>query len=499
MYSNISCDGLIDKIGIFSSDQKDARNKILRDVDESIYKYVRVVVPDVQAKLRGKTMLPDAFASGMKDGVEFTAAHFSFDSAEGVVYNPFSAGGGLAMAELEGFSNCLLVPDPLTFREVPWAPGVGWVLGDMYLRDGTPVAFDARHQLKSAIARLAGHGFEFVAGLEVEFYVTRVVDAHLGVNEAGGLGVPPVPPTVEALGRGFAYQSDDHQDAVAFLTDVLAENCLKLGLPLRTMEDEMGPGQLEFTFDVLGALEAADAMVLFRSMVKQVTARMGLHATFMARPKFPGFVASGWHLHQSLSAAGTRNAFATAPGSTDLLSDAGRYFVGGILDHAVEASVFTTPTINGYRRRKPNSLAPDRATWGYDNRAAMVRVQGRPGHHSAHIENRIGEPAANPYLYLASQILSGVDGLERKLDPGPFEASPYEATHRPKLPATLMEAVDALDGSAFFRKEMGESFIDWHLGIKRFEIDRFLASEPNWAENADDVTEWEHREYFTRY
>ncbi|MDU3045730.1 hypothetical protein [Bradyrhizobium sp.] len=170
-----------------------------------------------------------------------------------------------------------------------------------------------------------------------------------------------------------------------------------------------------------------------------------------------------------------------------------------MLEHAAAASVFTTPTVNGYRRRKPNSLAPDRATWGYDNRAAMIRVQGMPGEPSAHIENRIGEPGANPYLYIASQALAGLDGLRRKLDPGPLETSPYTATHRPLLPTNLMEALEALKGSSYFRAQLSDVFVDWLLGMKQSEVNRFLAAEPDWRATPDDVTAWEHREYFTRY
>jgi glutamine synthetase len=129
----------------------------------------------------------------------------------------------------------------------------------------------------------------------------------------------------------------------------------------------------------------------------------------------------------------------------------------------------------------------------------MCRVQGGPGDLSSHVENRIGEPAANPYLYLACQIAAGLDGIERKLSPGPLEARPYEAEDRPLLPKTLMEAMKTLSEGTFYRRVFGEQFIDWYLGLKQSEVNRFLAAEPNWAEAPDQVTEWEHREYFTRY
>lgn len=491
--------GFIDRHDLWTEAQKEAGRTALADQQEKGLRTVRVAMADPMGMLRGKTLLPKTFRSAMADGLDFSTAPFNFDSAEGIAYNPFSEDGGVGLSEMAGFPDVVLVPDPDTFRTLPWSPSTGWVLGDMYFHDGRPVPFDARQKLKEAVADLQRDGFTYVAGLEIEFYVTRVLDRKLSAEHLGGLGVPPTPPDVEAICRGYAYQAEENQDAISDLLDALADNCLGLGLPLRTMEAEMGPGQLEFTFDVQSALQTADTMVLFRSMVKQVCARRGLHATFMTRPGLPNFFSSGWHLHQSLATPGVRNAFVADLGSGELLSDVGRHFMGGLLDHAVAASAFTTPTINGYKRRRPNSLAPDRATWGHDNRAAMIRVQGSAGDPTTHIENRIGEPLANPYLYLASQIVSGLDGLRRKIDPGPIEKNPYSALHRPLLPTSLMEALDVLRADTFFKERFGSAFIDWYLGLKKAEVNRFLAAEPDWQSDPDVVTAWEHQEYFTRY
>jgi glutamine synthetase len=403
------------------------------------------------------------------------------------------------MAEMNGFPDVILVPDPLTFQVLPWAESCGWILGDMYFSTGEPVPFDARHKLKKVVKDLDATGYGYLAGLEVEFYITRVVQNFLAPADIGTLGLPQKPPVVEALARGYAFQSEEQQDEIDELINILARHCKALRLPLRTIEDEMGPGQIEFTFEPMPALRAADSMVLFRSMVKQVTKRMGLHATFMASPGLENFCPSGWHLHQSLTNEDGRNAFVAPEGSNSILSDVGVNYIGGLLAHAVEASVFTTPTINGYKRRKPYSLAPNRVTWGHDNRAAMCRVQGGPGDEGSHVENRIGEPAANPYLYIACQIAAGLDGVKRKLSPGPLELTPYAAEDRPLLPTTLMEAMDHLRAGKFYREVFGDRFVDWLLGVKQTEVNRFLAAEPNWAENPDKVTAWEHREYFGRY
>ena len=150
--------------------------------------------------------------------------------------------------------------------------------------------------------------------------------------------------------------------------------------------------------------------------------------------------------------------------------------------------MFSTPTINGYRRYRSYSLAPDRAIWGKDNRGVMIRALGEAGDPATRLENRIGEPAANPYLYMAAQILSGLDGVDRKLDPPPSADTPYE-TNAEFLPKSLREALSALNEDAFFRDALGAEFIDYYVHIKNAEIERFQA----------EVSDWEQREYFEMF
>jgi glutamine synthetase len=151
-------------------------------------------------------------------------------------------------------------------------------------------------------------------------------------------------------------------------------------------------------------------------------------------------------------------------------------------------AVFTTPTINGYKRYASYSLAPDRAIWARDNRGVMIRVIGGSDDPATRLENRIGEPAANPYLYMASQIHCGLDGVDRALDPGPSADAPYDTNATP-LPRSLREAVFALAGDPFFKRALGEGFVRYYAHIKNAEIDRFQA----------EVSEWEQREYFEMF
>jgi glutamine synthetase len=262
---------------------------------------------------------------------------------------------------------------------------------------------------------------------------------------------------------------------------------LALGLPLRTVEGEWGPGQIEITLDPLTGVAAADAVVLMRAAVKQVTRRMGLIASFMTKPALPNVFSSGWHLHQSLADTDGGNAFASP---TELMSDIGLHYTGGLLKHVRAATAFSNPTINGYKRLNANPLAPKRAVWANDNKGAMCRLVGGPGDPGTHIENRSGEPLANPYLYMASQIVAGLDGIKTAEHPGePLDDDPYGQVDRPLLPSSLMDAIDALDSSQLFRAEFGDAFVSHYVGMKRHEIGRFYSY----------VTDWEHREYFEAY
>ena len=160
-------------------------------------------------------------------------------------------------------------------------------------------------------------------------------------------------------------------------------------------------------------------------------------------------------------------------------------WLGGLLDHASACCAFTTPTLNGYRRYRPFTNAPTRACWGMDNRGGMVRVLGRAGDPASRIENRVGEPGANPYLAMAAQIAAGLDGIDRALDPGPPSTAPYEAG-APLLPRDLPGALDALAADDCLRTSFGPAFIDYFTRLKQAEIERFQL----------EVTAWEQTEYF---
>ena len=474
----------VSRHGLWSVAQERAAAQVERDIKKHKLEVVRFAFADQHGVLRGKTLLAAEAASAMRTGVTMTTTLLAKDTAHKTVYPVFSPRGGFAMPEMEGGGDFLMIADPSTFRVLPWAENTGWLLCDIYFTNGKPVPFSTRACLRDALDKLAKAGFDFLAGLEVEFHLFKLENARLDAADATW---PPQPPEVSLLNQGYQYLTETRYDLIDPAVTILRRGIERLGLPLRSVEVELGPSQVEFTFRTQSGMDAADCMVLFRAAAKQIARRNGLFASFMCRPALPNVMSSGWHLHQSLiEKRAKRNAFADPDG----LSTLGRYYLGGLLAHARAAAAFTTPTINGYKRYRPYSLAPTQAIWGKDNRGVMMRLLGQPGDAATHLENRVGEPAANPYLYMASQIYAGLDGIARRLDPGPSADTPYEAA-AVLLPASLGEAVTALRADEALRAGFGAGFVDYYAHIKEAELARFQKEQGEQAE----VTPWEQREY----
>jgi glutamine synthetase len=479
--------------GLWTADRGRAAAAVEREIKRRGLETVRFAFCDQHGVLRGKTLVAGEAARAMRAGVTMTSTLLAKDTSHRTAFTVFAENGGMGVAEMEGAGNIIMLPDPATFRVLPWADAAGWMLCDLYFPNGRPVSFSTRALCRDALAKLAPSGFEYFAGLEVEFQLFKILDPRLATD---GLAWPAEAPAVEHTTHGFQYLTESRFDQVEPILDTLRRTMQAMDLPLISAEVEFGPSQYEFTFAPEKGLAAADTMVLFRSALKQTARRHGHLASLMCRPRLPNTLASGWHLHQSLlDRKSGKNTFASS-GGKELLSPLGRQFLGGLLAHARGAAVFTTPTINGYKRYHGiNSMAPIQAIWAHDNRGAMIRVLGAPGDPATHLENRVGEPLANPYLYMASQIHAGLDGIARKLDPGPSADQPYEKTAAP-LPQSLAEALAALESDACYRDGFGASFVDYLLRLKQAEIARCDAETQGQSGNPAEVTAWEHREYF---
>jgi glutamine synthetase len=476
--------------GLWTPEQARAASAVAQQIKKDKLELVRFSFADQHGVLRGKTLLAADALGAMGSGVTMTTTLLAKDTAHKTAYPVFTAGGGFDMAEMQGGGDFLMIAAPATFKVLPWAPNTGWLLCDIYFTNGKPVPFSTRRILREALARLAAKGFDFLAGLEVEFHLFKLENPRLTPADATW---PPRAPEVSLLNQGYQYLTESRFDQLDAALAPIRHGIEALGLPLRSLEVELGPSQCEFTFRPQDGLAAADTMILFRAAAKQIARRNGMLASFMCRPALPNLFSSGWHLHQSLRARrGGGNAF--AGDGREGLSLTGLHYLAGLLAHAEAATAFTTPTVNGYRRYRPYTLAPDRAIWARDNRGVMVRVLGQPGEPDTRLENRVGEPAANPYLYIASQIYAGLDGMARRADPGSLADTPYE-TKASMLPKDLGKALAALRANEMFKAAFGASFIDYYARLKEAELSRFK-SEAGEAVEGTDVTAWEQNEYF---
>ncbi len=487
----------IDRHGLWSDDERRLAADIKRRVKAEKLRYVRLAWSDTHGYCRAKTLTVPAFLSALEAGYNIGVATTTLDGAGARVFASFTRGGGMGLDEMTGSPNLTVVADPKTFRILPWAPGTGWILCDEYFNDGRPFHFAPRQLLRKALQKLARSGHASIVGAEIEWYLLRIAADHLADDNIGAPGTRGRPIATWPVEPGYHYHSESSMDLMQPVFDALGDAFEKLELGLRSIENEWGPGQVECTFAPCAALEAADNVLLFRTATRQICRRLGHFATFMARPARKGFYASGWHLHQSLTNAATGKNLFAAEKLGDVLSPLGRSYLAGILRYAAPGTVFATPTVNGYRRFKTNSLAPDRAGWGYDNRGAMIRVLGGPRDPATRLENRMGEPAANPYLYILSQLIAGYAGIAAKLEPPPADDAPYTA-ERQALPKSLPEALDALDKEPLFRRELGDIFVDYFVALKRSEWSRFqrAVEEAKGSLRTDEPTEWEQNEYF---
>jgi glutamine synthetase len=490
--AGVGVPGFVARHGLLSDEQAAAAAEVAARIREMDLRTVRLVVVDQHGAPRSKSLSPEAAIAAMSNGLDFSGAIYSLDTGNQVFVPAFAGGGGFGIAEFTGFPDVVLVPDASTFQVLPWANRTGWMLCDVYFSNGQPMPLDGRGKLRRTLGDLAEAGYDYLAGIEIEYYIVRLETDRLMPQNAG---FAPVPPEVSAFERGYQYLSEVRLDSVTDTLEAIRDALWGVGLPPRSMEDEWGPGQMEFSFSPIGGLAAADAVVLFRSAVKQVCQRRGLLASFMCWPALPNFFPSGWHLHESLLSRQTGNNAFVSQDAT--LSAVGRSYVAGLLEHALPMAPFAVPTVNGYKRFRPYSFAPDRICWGVENRGTLIRVQGAPGDGNSHLEDRIGEPAANPYLYMAADIAAGLDGIRRGLEPPPpVEADPYVAD-APMLPASLADAVQALEKDAFYRHAFGEVFVDYLIQMKRAELARYeadVAQHP--PPEGQPVSDWEMREYF---
>lgn len=329
----------------------------------------------------------------------------------------------------------------------------------MYTDRGVPFAADPRHALAAIVARYRERGLTPVCATELEFYLHD-----LDTDEIS----PPLRPGGSKLSANSVYSLQDLDGFESFLSDVYAA-CRRLGIQAEEAISENGCGQFEInlchTDDVL---RAADDAQLFKYLVKGVAARHGLGATFMAKP-YGGEAGSGMHVHFSLLDGDGHNVFAdgTPQGSPVL-----RAAVAGLLDALPASMLVFAPHYNSYRRLAPDSHAPTRATWGYENRTVAIRIPDGPDA-ARRIEHRVAGADSNPYLVLAAMLGAALDGIDAGASPPAPEAGNAYEGDATRLPASWEQALQAFEASAAMRGILGPLLAEVFAAAKRQEIDVF--------------------------
>lgn len=474
-------DGALARRGLLDTDAVAAAEELVARIAQDGLETVRVLFVDQHGQLRGKTLVASAIAGVFRAGMAVPSTLLLKDTSHRTVFPVWSPDAGIASGPMQGANDILLVPDATTYRRLPWSPHSAWLFARPVHRSGDAIPFAPDAVLERAVDALSAHGMEACFGLEVEFHVFERVDAAL---DHADTTMPARPPVTRALTHGYQFLTETRYAAAEELLDHLRRMAQGLGLPVRSVEIEMGPSQFEFTFEPGTAQEQADGLVMFRTMVKEVCAARGLHASFMTKPRLDNIAANGWHIHQSVIETATgRNLM--MPDKDGALSATASAWIAGLLDHATESALLTAPSVNSYKRYAPFQLAPNRVQWGMDNRGAMVRALMAAGDPASRVENRAPDPMATPHYAFAAQILSGLSGLSRKAEaPAPSE-DPY-GSDAPCLPANLGVAIEAFAASGMYRATLGDETVDYLARLKRAEWDRYLGA----------ISEWEQAEYF---
>jgi glutamine synthetase len=418
---------------------------------------VECVFPDVNGFPRGKIMRAADFAAGKELRI-----------AEAIVLQAITGAYPDDAICGETDQDTRLVPDLASLRQLPWAPGRAWAIHDCIGFAGQPSAFASRSVLGRVLERYRRHGWAPVVAAELEFYLFsrdgREADGFtLPALRGGGREVMQSAFSVEAANELAAFW-DELQDALE-----------RLGIATDTWLHEMGPSQFEINLRHGDPLSMADQVVLFKYALREVAARHGLYAVFMAKP-LSGQPGSSMHLHQSVVDATGRNIFSAADG-TETAEFFG--FIGGLQRHLADLMPVFAPFVNSWRRYVRDSSAPINIEWGANNRTVALRVpHAAPA--ARRVENRLPGSDSNPYLAIAASLAAGLEGIEQRLAARePIHAGSAYARPR-EIPRSFEGALQRLQASVDARRMLGEVFVDAFCGVKEVELDHYMHEVSDW-------------------
>jgi glutamine synthetase len=399
----------------------------------------------------------------------------------GVTFDGSSIEGFVRTAE----ADMRLRPDPDTARAVPGAvaPGEATVrmVADICSPDGGVFPGCARSVLRRAVAQAEAAGLTVTVAAEVEFFLFDASPAASDRESA--------PRSADRAGYFDLGTAEDGEEA----RRAVASACVDMGLPVVATHHEVGPAQHEVDLGPSPPVAAADHVMAVRWLARALAPRFGLRATFMPKP-LTGLSGNGLHL--SLRLAGLPPQPGGADGAPAVPTLAGQSFLAGILAHAAALSALAGPVVNSYKRLVPGFEAPLYATWSTRHRSPLIRVPPPEAGGVQVLEYRGPDGAANPYLVLAAVLGCGLWGMERRtplrppVDRGASRMSAEERRRLDarRLPATLAEALDALEADGVVRDCLGEAVVAPLLEARRIE----------WELYERAVHGWEREQYLDR-
>lgn len=435
-----------------------SREDVLRLIDEADIHYVRLCFTDILGRMKGMSITRREMEQVLDEGQGFDGS-----SVEG-------------FARIEE-SDLMAVPDPVTFRIIPWdvaGERVAMMFCDITNTDGTPYEGDPRWVLKRNLARLKERNWTYYVGPEMEYFYFQNREA-AGVLDGSGY---------------FDYDASDVGSQVRKASVAALE---AMDIPVECSHHEVAPSQHEIDLKYQEALVMADFVQFFRWVIKEVAMQNEVYATFMPKP-IMDVNGSGMHCHQSLF-NGERNLFFDQKGKYNL-SKMARQYAAGLLTHVSEITLVLNQWVNSYKRLVPGYEAPVYVSWGQRNRSSMVRVPAyRAGREQAtRIELRSPDPSTNPYLAFACMASAGLKGVDNAYElPEPIEENIFHLTQEKKsnlkidtLPGSLHSAIEAFEKSELARETLGDHIfnalilnkrIEWdnyRVHVSQYEVDKYL-------------------------
>lgn len=421
---------------------------------------IECVVPDMNGVLRGKVLPARKFLDSQRErSLRMPSSVFAVTIT-----------GEYAGADEESYRDpdLVLVPDPATLRVAPgFKTPTAFVFADTLDPAGSPCEASPRFLLKRVLALYQECGWRAVSAPELEFYLTSI-------NSDPDL--PLTPPTGRS-GRSETAPQPYGLESITEYEDIIEtiyERAEISSLHLDTMIHESGTAQLEINFQHGDPLSLADQVLVFKRIVRQVALQHSVYATFMAKPmaEQPG---SAMHLHVSVVDSDGKNLFSSDGGEP---SAAFQHFVGGLQRYLPQITPLFAPTVNSFRRMRPDHSAPINVQWGHDNRSCGLRVPTADPQ-NRRIENRLPGADANPYLALAATLLAGYLGIQEAAIPSEMNSGNAYLKAR-TLPRTLEEALERLIECRPVRALIGERFMNAFVTIKQAELEHFQRVISSW-------------------